>query len=162
MSKKIYFSTSNHPKIVGLAQSMQLVEADSHWLDSSSTVIFDLLGTVGPDVVFLKDDDYKIEHIEYAKADFPDTKFVLLTEKNETHEIWDAVIYLNDDTNELFLPHLAHDLYSNGTANKIHETDILVISNNIDIENQNILKWIFSIASKYRLKIYGDQKVMCP
>tara|TARA_R100001163_G_scaffold1295_2_gene1964 strand:+ start:40201 stop:40965 length:765 start_codon:yes stop_codon:yes gene_type:complete len=161
MNNNIFFSSSSHPKIMGVAQGMQGNAKESRWFENSLP-IFDLLEAEKPDLVFFKDNDYPLQHIEYAKKDFPNTKFGLFTELEEDHEFFDITINILNENHRNYLPYLANTYYSGGKKNEIYETDILMISNNVNLENETLLKWIFSIATKYRMKIYGENKVQCP
>lgn len=159
--KSVYFY---HPviedqRIIHLAESMEIVEKNSHWVDNS-TPLFALLEDKNPTIVFLND-MHNPEHVKYAKHDYPSTKFVLITNKNDVqYDSYDLVVNLSDEnTQGIYLDYLVNQWHCDGTPDEVYETDILYLTDSHDVSNQYINNMIDSIGNKYRLKAYGKKRL---
>ena len=169
----IYIRTSSHPKVVGIAQALEKSVKDVFYWDPEQVKLFDLLEDVKPQAVFLQDAEVEDGYIKYAKQEYPRTSFVWF--RNNIHSKFDSTGIdlvidlheggqydsLSDDKDYLYLPYLANTIaFSGGTFQKQYETDFLIFSDGIPDEyKEDIIKWLDALGSKYRIKIYGTEKL---
>lgn len=159
--KSIYFyqPVIEDQRIMHLAESMEIIEKNSHWVQGSMP-LFSLLDEKRPNIVFLNGTENP-EHVKYAKNDFPTTKFVLVTnQSNVQHDVYDLVVNLSDkDAPGMYLDYLVNQWHCGGKADEVYETDILYITDSHDMSNEFKTKMINSIGNKYRLKAYGSKRL---
>ena len=160
---KAYFSATEHPKIVGVAQGIETFAPDSFFWHKSQMSLFDLIEEKKPDAIFLNDNDTQDDHIKYAKHEFPHIKFVLFTEGDEVTEGFDAIYSLNNPKSPKFIPYLANPIALNGgNATDQYKCDFVLFSNRLDAENKGMLKWLSAIGNRYHFKIYGNNRLPIP
>jgi len=159
--KSIYFY---HPatadqRILHLAESMEIVEQNSHWVDGT-TPLFSLLEEKNPTIVFLNGTENP-EHVRYAKKDFPATKFVVITDKaGVEYDAYDKVIHLSDkNTQGMYLDYLVNQWHCDGTMNEVYQSDVLLITDGHDVSNTYITRMIDSLGNKYKVKAYGNNRL---
>jgi hypothetical protein len=160
---KVLFYQSKNNKAICLSKS--IIQSVKQFALIQNTPIFDCLENYKPDIIFLNESDCKLEHIAYAKSDFPETKFVLLKESNndlDPNIPFDMVIKLNneDKNKEFYLDNLAYEKWGGGSESEYFSSDILYISDDFDgsPETTHLLQ---SIGEKYKLKIFGEKRVPC-
>lgn len=157
----IFIYKNDSSRVLSLAESLS-ENANVKMIDGIS--LFDLLEYQKPSIVFLNDNTCPKEHVEYAKQDFPETKFVLITETNNDPTEYDLVIHLNDNGQGMFLGYLANqNFYTDNVSEELkqlYKSDILYISDDYS-GNQYILDIIKSLSENYTVKVYGKKRLVC-
>ena len=158
----IFIYRNQSSRITGLAEAL-MDNANVNFVAQIS--LFDLLENYKPSIVFLNDDTCPHEHVSYAKNDFPDTKFILVTENNENPTEYDLVIHLKDSTQRVYLDYLANDkFFTEEVPEKLREkfkSDVLYISDEYE-SNEVLRNTLKSLSEKYVVKAYGKNAVECP
>lgn len=155
---KICVTRSPNPKIVGMAQALSSIINNAQFLYwDSNAPIFKILKEVAPDVVFFTPDDIEEQHLVYCKAESPNTKFVLIEDKEPVqYEHIDFKISLINQNEKYYLDYLADPtLFSNGESNEQLACDFLIFSSPV-MQDKNISGWINTICSNYNVKIFGN------
>lgn len=161
MSKKIFFSGTRNLKIIGIAQATEQIKNNAGFFTPQP--IFDFLQEQQPDILFLNEGDYETTHITYAKHEFNNTKFILFkhSEDKIINNPFDLTLHLKNRKDKWFVPALVNENFTNGENEDQYSTDILVISDEVEV-NDITNKWLLSLGQKYRLKIYGENKLNNP
>jgi len=160
---KAYFSATEHPKIVGVAQGIETIIPDSFFWHKGQVSLFDLIEDKKPDIIFLNDGDTQDDHIKYAKHEFPDIKFVLFTEGDEVTEGFDAIYSLSNPKSPKYVPYLSNPVALDGGEEVAqYKCDFVLFSNRLDGKNKEMLKWLSAIGNKYHFKIYGTNRIPIP
>ena len=158
MRISFYKPTTKNQKYVHLAESLEKVCASIDWVDPS-TPLFALLEEIKPDVVFLNGSENP-EHVKYAKHDYPDVKFILVSEQSVDSDVYDKIIYLSEieKDNGVYLDFLVNEWHCNGEEIENYKTDILFISDGYE-KSDFVEEALNSLGDKFTLKIYGRERV---
>lgn len=159
----IYVTRTDDPKIMGVAHAIEKVIGEAFFFDLNTVSMFDFMERKKPKLVLLEAKDIPKAHIEYVKADYPDTKFVLFA--NGSYPIrgpFDLVINTKDKDHEWYLPSLVDTvLCSNGDYSQHLACDFAMFTDHIDPDNQILKEWLEILGQEFSLKLFGNKKIDC-
>ena len=158
----IYVTRTNDPKVMGVAHAIEQVIGEAFFFDLNITSMFDFMETKKPKLVLLEAKDIPKAHIEYVKADYPNTKFILFTNGPYDNTVFDLVINTKDESNEWYLPNLVDTVLSCDGAEVDHlKCDFAIFTDSLDAENAILKEWLEILGQEFNLKLFGSKKIDC-
>jgi hypothetical protein len=165
---KIFISQHPSLKVQGLAHAIKNIVPTSFFWSKNDVSLFDLIENQQPDIIFYHDADATDKGIELAKQEYPNIKFVFM-QFLPTLSLAkpDLTITMASDL-PVHGPSLSLDFQTNtasmegGQARDKYETDILVLTDHIDPQDDFQILTMRTLSHTYRTKIYGDIKVPVP
>ena len=148
-----------------LSSDISLIEGYGvHFWDRGSESMFDAVISKKPDAIMMNDLDYEMGEWMFIKNEFPQIKIVWVTDLDRTsqHEGIDRIIKTNkiNSIKENFLPYLHSDsIFNGGSQDEMYDCDFLIMTDNMDMENNKIQKIVKTISATYRVKIYGSKSI---
>jgi len=153
---------SNNPKITGLLRGLNALGHEI-LIKRANVPLFDIIHDMGPDVLLLPING----EVEYIKKEYPNIKLVLLSDNTTTVNTEDYDLSIDIGTNAthdmLHLGHLADDIiYGGGVHNPMYATEVLVLSDYLNIGDKYVTHILNTLVKERQLKIYGSRQVPLP
>jgi len=156
----IYVTMTNDARVRGVAHAIERVIGEAFFFDLNTTSMFDLMETKKPKIVLLETKDIEKSYIDYVKADYPDTKFILFSSVPYENPSFDLIINLTDESSEWYLPNLVDTiLCCDGIEMEHLKCDFAMFTDSLDTENVMLREWLEILGQQYNLKLFGSKKV---
>ncbi|NVM35954.1 MAG: hypothetical protein HWN81_10180 [Candidatus Lokiarchaeota archaeon] len=163
---RIYFTLTNNPKIIGIAQAIEKLINEAFFVDFKKQNIFDFIEVSKPDLLFINSTDLNNTYIDYVRKENPNLKLCLIKEQftdPNIDKLFDYTINTFNKTLDNYLPYLHNDniITNEGIFENKFESDFTFISN---IQNQSLdlVKGLDLIGDNFNLKIFGKYKIKSP
>lgn len=157
----IYVTKTNDPKVLGVAHAIEEVVGEAFFFDLNTTSMFDLLETKRPEIVLLETKDLPKAHLEYAKAEYPATKFILFNDRDSQTQA-DLVIDLKNKSSNWYLPNLVDTaICTDGQETPFLKCDFAMFTDNVDQENVILKEWLEILGQRFNIKLFGSKKIDC-
>jgi len=163
---KIYFTVTNNPKIIGLAQAIEKLINEAFFIDLKKQNIFDFIEISKPDLLFVDSSNLDHIYIDYVKKENPNIKICLIKDQltnPKFDELFDYVINMINEEKDNYMPFLHNDVMitDEGKFDKKFNSDFIFISNKSNV-SIDIINTLNLIGDKFNLKIIGKHKINSP
>lgn len=164
---KIFISQHDDLRVYGLAQALRTVVPSTFFWDGKKLPLFDLMQEQKPDIVIYHDGDATDRGIELAKQEYPNTKFLYMqfmpTLSVAEPDLTIAMSDLVANSADIKLDYATNLVdMDNGEKKPKFNTDVVVITDYIDSNDEFQMLALRAISHKFPTKIYGRNRLPIP